>query len=356
MTAIWRSDGATWRLLAPAGFPDEAALHSLVEAAPQMLPLAGAPQLVVLGREVRLGNGYADLVAVEPTGRLVVIEVKLARNAEARRAVVAQILTYAAYLRGLEPSTLETEVLGDHLYRRGYETISAAMAANDQAGSFDDSGFAEGLTECLVQGRFRLILVLDEAPEELIRLVGYLEAVSDKLLIDLITVSAYEIDGSNILVPQRIDAEQQRVTTPVERVARKAQGRLVEGAGDFAASIHDAPEQERAALQQLCEWAISLEAQGLVKLSTYHGITKRLTLLPRLRTDNVGLVTIWNENGGYLQFWRSVFERRAPASLPRVEALIAPTPVGQGTVTHIITSELLDALTSAYREAATGQA
>ena len=65
-----------------------------------MLPLAGAPRLVMLGREVPLGTGYADLLAVERSGRLVLIEVKLARNAEARRAVVAQILAYAAFLGG----------------------------------------------------------------------------------------------------------------------------------------------------------------------------------------------------------------------------------------------------------------
>src|SRR5947208_11899103 len=96
MTAIWRNDGSGWRALRPTGFPDEAALHRLVEEAPQMLPLAGTPRLVVVGREVQLGGGYADLLAVEPSGRLAVIEVKLARNAEARRAVVAQVLTYAA--------------------------------------------------------------------------------------------------------------------------------------------------------------------------------------------------------------------------------------------------------------------
>ena len=100
MTAIWLNDKEAWRLVAPSGFPDEAALHTLVEQAPQILPLAGAPSLVVLGREVQLGSGSADLIAVEPSGRLVVIEVKLARNAEARRAIVAQVLTYAAFLKG----------------------------------------------------------------------------------------------------------------------------------------------------------------------------------------------------------------------------------------------------------------
>lgn len=41
------------------------------------------------GSEVRLGSGYADLLAVETGGRPVLIEVKLAYNAEARRAGVA---------------------------------------------------------------------------------------------------------------------------------------------------------------------------------------------------------------------------------------------------------------------------
>ena len=50
-----------------------------------------------------LGNGYADLLAVEPPGRMVVIEVKLARNSEARRAIVAQVLTYAGFLNCLDP-------------------------------------------------------------------------------------------------------------------------------------------------------------------------------------------------------------------------------------------------------------
>ena len=76
-------------------------MRSLVEEAPELLPLSGTPHLVVLGREIYLGGGKADLIAVEPSGRLVVIEVKLEKNAEARRAVVAQIFTYAAFLHGL---------------------------------------------------------------------------------------------------------------------------------------------------------------------------------------------------------------------------------------------------------------
>lgn len=134
MTALWHNHGSGWRALASAGFPDEAALHTLVEGAPQLLPLSGSPRLVVVGREVRLGSGYADLVAVEPSGRLAVIEVKLASNAKARRAVVAQVLTYAAVIYGLDVETLERDILGKQLHERGYDSLVGAMSANDQEG------------------------------------------------------------------------------------------------------------------------------------------------------------------------------------------------------------------------------
>jgi hypothetical protein len=44
---------------------------------------------------------------------------------------------------------------------------------------------------------------LDETPAEQVQLVGYLESVSSGLILDLITVSAYELGSEQILVPQR---------------------------------------------------------------------------------------------------------------------------------------------------------
>ena len=63
MAAIWQNEGHDWVLATPVGFAAEQKLHDLVEQAPQVLPLAGAPRLVMLGREVRCGSGAADLVA-----------------------------------------------------------------------------------------------------------------------------------------------------------------------------------------------------------------------------------------------------------------------------------------------------
>jgi hypothetical protein len=43
----------------------EAPCRRLVEGPPQLLPLSGEPTVVMLGREVQCGPGFADLVGVD---------------------------------------------------------------------------------------------------------------------------------------------------------------------------------------------------------------------------------------------------------------------------------------------------
>jgi hypothetical protein len=53
-----------------------------------------------------------------------------------------------------------------------------------------------------------------------------------------------------------------------------------------------------------------------------------------------------------VQVWKSVFERRAPDTLPRVESAIAPVQMGQGKAVRDLSAEVLEALRGAYQEAA----
>ena len=351
MTAIWQQAGEGWQLLKAAGFPDEATLHAVVERSPMLLPLAGQPQLAVVGREVALGGNYADVIALETTGRPVVIEVKLAKSAESRRAVVAQVLAYAAFLHTLTVEQLESDILGPQLRSRNFVSLSQAVQAVDQEGSFDEGGFRQALAEHLAAGSFRLVLVLDSAPEELIRLVGYLEAMTEKLVIDLVTVAAFDIGGSTILVPQRVDPE--RVDSPrgPTRIPA-ARGRLSDGPADFTASIPRAVDDEKPILERLARWAAELEQKGFARLFSFKGARDEVILLPKLQPDNVGLVTIWNDGGrAHLAVWKTVFDRKAPNSVLPVETLIAPLRIGQGNYISPITEPLLEALTAAYAEA-----
>lgn len=352
VSALWNDDGSGWRLADPAGFPDELTLHRLVQKEPRLLPLSGAPRLVVLGSEVALGSGYADLVGIEPSGRPVIVEVKLARNAEARRAVVSQVLAYAAHLHGLGAAEFERDVVGSHLRRQGHESLAAAVAANDQEGQFDPELFSEALGDHLARGRVRAVFVLDDAPPELVRLVGYLETVADGLTIDLITVTLYEIGDQRILVPQRVDPERRTLEEPrPARASSPARGTLSEGSEAFVASIADAMEAHRPHLARLGEWARGLEAEGLARLFSFRGASGRVTLLPYLPGEDAGLVTVWNDGGCYISLWESVFRRRAPTSIERVQELSGLRPLGQGRTVREPSDDLLAAIADAYRAA-----
>lgn len=114
---------------------------------------------------------------MESTGRLVIIEVKLADNAESRRAVVAQVLSCAGYPQGLDPEQLESQILAPYLTSR--TSVLAAAEAADQQHALDP--FGDGLARSLADSSFRLVIVLDSAPDELVQVVGYRQSVTDKI-------------------------------------------------------------------------------------------------------------------------------------------------------------------------------
>lgn len=312
-----------------------------------MLPLAGSPQLAVLGREVRLGAGYADLLAVESSGRLVIIEVKLAGNAEARRAVVAQVLSYAGYLQGLDPGQLESLVLGGHLGASG--SVLELAQAGARAGEVDPAAFMDGLARSLSEGSFRLVIVLDSVPDELVQVVGYLQSVTEKIDIDLVAVTAYDAGESTVVVPQRVEpGSRPRHLTAGQASARQAALRSP-GAGEFRMAISEAPAGQQELLRRACNWAEALEQEGIALLVTSRGSSGIVSLLPRLADGTAGLVAIYHDvKSAYIMFTRTVFERRAPQSLPAVEAALG----SRLTSTHTLPDGLLDALTAAYRESA----
>lgn len=357
MTGIWTNKGDGWGLDAPQPFQDEASLHRLIQLNPELLPIAGSLRLLILGSEVQLGNGYADILAVEPTGRPTIIEVKLARNAEARRGIVSQILAYAAFLRGMSVEGLEQGPLRRALADAGHGSLLEAAMAQDQEGAIDSDSFTNSMQDYLDEGNFRLVLVLDEVSAELERIVAYLDTITvHALTVDLITLNIYDVNGAKVALPQRVapDLSAMPVSTATDR--RKSSGRsgeLTDGADVFRDSIEDIEGETGETFGKLIEWAEEIASLPNVRLFTFSGVGgRRITLLPRIMPDRAGLVTLWNdERRPYMSVWRSVFERHAPGSIKSVEEAIAPTELGQGNTLSHITDEVLDTFTAAYEEA-----
>lgn len=356
MSGIWEKKESGWRTVPSRPFDNEGELHDLVEGNIHMLPLAGSPRLFVLGREVPLGRGYADLLAVEESGRPVIVEVKLARSPEAKRAIVAQVLSYAAYLQGYDTLSLSNGPLKNPLAKSGHESILQAVKAQDQENAVDSDTFEASMQEYLEKGIYRLVLILDETSIELERIAAYLDSVTTThaLALDLISFSIYEVNGAEIAMPQRVspDLSEISASVAVSTTNRATKGNLSEGTDAFVDSLNGINDDEKEVFDRLLIWAELVGELPGVNLSTYAGVNQnRFTLLPRFVSEKAGLVTIWNDNRKpFVQFWRSVFERLAPDSIQSVEQA-AGVEIGQGNTVSGASPALLDALTAAYREA-----
>ncbi len=361
MSDIWRKDGEKWSLLGPSDFHNEQELHDRIVEAPEMLPLGGQPQIVAAYREVPLGGGSADVLAFADNGRPVVIEVKLSRNAEARRAVVAQALAYAAALHRTTVEQLEGNILGSHLQQDGHASLADALGEEE----VDTGEFYDNLAQHLAEGSFRIVFVLDEAPAPLVRLTGYLEAIAGSILVDLVTVSAYEVNGAQILLPQRVDPEHvpepalpQRSATRWSRPAPTSRG--TSQFREVVEALEDVVQRER--LRQLVEWAEKHAADGLWRLFTSEGKTVHGLLL-RLPDENVTIAAVYvpkdAPQNDYLWLQLGVARRRAGGSVETLaRAAGLETELAKGNRAggaEAITPELLDAVVEAYREASEGR-
>jgi hypothetical protein len=350
VTGIWHDEGKGLVPLPAQPYANEQALHSSIERAPAMLPLPGQPRLVILGREVQLGNGYADLVAVDAdSGRPVVIEVKLAANSD-RRAVFAQVLGYASYVFRLSATAFE-ELMQPHVAARGHATVADAVAAEIGDGSFDIETFRIGMAEELEKGNARCVVVLDAAPTDLIELAGYLQTVTnDRLDIDLVTVMAYNVRGSQVLVPQLVEPER-ALAASVRLTGVQGEAKPTPGSASFRDSVDSADPVHRESLRQLCDWAERLESDGLATLFTTVG-KGRWVLNPRLPGQSRGMFTIWNDGGAYVSPQRSVIQDEAPNTLARLDHRL-PGEIRQNNYLKSEISEgALALLRSAYEEAA----
>ncbi len=303
------------------------------------------------------GSGRSiDLLALDGEGNLVVIELKRTQTGDHSEL---QAIRYAAMVANM---TLEQaiEAHRGYLVRRGREE-DARIQVLDHLRVADESD-AELHAE-----RPRIILASAGFSTELTTSVLWLR--DGGMDISCVRLRLYQsgdgmlLDTSQIIpLPEASDyLVKIREREFVERNQRR-KGQLTPGAEAFKETISASPVESQAMLVRLHEWATSLENEGLCRLATYFGTgvsEGETSLLMRLEPEKAGLVCFYNYQGktrtysgnARIQFFRSVFERRAPNSISAVESHISPKQIGQGNWIGDISVALLDALTDAYREA-----
>lgn len=155
----------------PGGY-DEKWLQELLFAHPELIPLeriemgsglsGSAAAVVPLCRELTLsrdgGVVYLDLLCVTRSGRLMLIECKLWRNPQARREVVAQILEYAALLKGWSFGDLTARLKQQRKWQGDNPTHAHALRTWPD---LDEARFVDAVSRSLASGDFHLVIAGD---------------------------------------------------------------------------------------------------------------------------------------------------------------------------------------------------
>ncbi len=216
---------------------------------------ASTRRWILIKREalVRGASGQAwsaDHLFVDDEAVPTIVEVKRSTNTQLRREVVGQLLEYVANLRASTSaddlrSAHEAAILGNQ-----GEPEAALQQALGIAMSADEYWAAVG--ENLARGRIRGFVVADEIPEELRRIIEYLnEQLGDSRFLALEVPQFKAAHGVTTLVPQIVAGS---LEPPVKQASSRPGGPW--DADRLIAAIEEKGEAGAAeAARSLLRWA-----------------------------------------------------------------------------------------------------
>jgi hypothetical protein len=203
---ILRVLGDTVSVAAESRFDSEERLRSAVAAHPEVLPSEdiGLGPLITLGIEVDFGSGPIDLLAVDPTGRLVIAEFKRGSENPDVRKVVAQVLDYGSSVWRTSVEQLEALCVrsrwGPQVAIVNHVEERLSKLGDDV---FDPDAFRTGLAACLDTGTFVFLYVGRDLDDRTRRIMTYL-AEGPRMSFFAVEVDYYRgaDDEMNVLVPR----------------------------------------------------------------------------------------------------------------------------------------------------------
>ena len=203
---ILRVDDGRVSVARAARFQTEDELHRAVADHPEVLPsedLRLGP-LTAIASKLTLESWELDLLAVDPRGRLVIIEFKTGTENHDVRKVIAQMLDYGSLLWGRTYEDVATlcknsigfgGTLGDH--------VSERLAAIGYAG-FDPVAFEDAVETGLASGDFVFMYVARDLDERTRRIMSYLSE-GPHMSFFAVEVDCFRDDtSSTVLVPRTV--------------------------------------------------------------------------------------------------------------------------------------------------------
>ena len=216
----------TRKKLGVVSYQSERELEEVVAANPYLLTEDDEPEPVLIASQVNLpGAGTADLIFLDPSGQITVVEVKLGRNSQSRREVVGQVFDYVSTLAD------HTLVELDEFTNGGLD--QALRSFSDPEDGSDYEQLRRTCSTELRAGKVRVTIVVDAASDSLVRIMSFMNEHSD-LDVRLIAVQKHEQDGIEVFAPQPIVVAREE-----KAVGRRTRAEVSEKLADAVAAFDE---------------------------------------------------------------------------------------------------------------------
>jgi len=204
MKIIWRQKGSGWEVATGHIYRDEAQLQSFLAENPVLIPFEDTSDQIlhpkVMLREAGLpGSGSSDIVGVDETGSVTVIECKLAANPEVKRKVIGQVLEYAAYL-WRKPYSFLDDLAQKRLQKPLAQAVFDQLDEEARA-DWDEPALIQATANRLLSSEFGIIIAVDSMNDELRRTIEFLTQGPSRLEAFALELTFFTSGDREILVP-----------------------------------------------------------------------------------------------------------------------------------------------------------
>ena len=220
MGVLLRQNGGKWQSIERFTFDNESQLQKMLYASPELIA-ADPEEVIVFTSEAGLpGSGYTDLIGVTGTGKILIVETKLARNAEIRRKVIGQVFEYAAYLWGMSFDQLD----GFFAHTESASILDLLLQKDD---GLDRERLQNDITATLTDGSFDLPIAVDEINPELEKIIAFLSSRKAAIRLEALEVEAYKHNNVELVVPHRhgqidVQSNSSSSSTTLDRIMAEA--------------------------------------------------------------------------------------------------------------------------------------
>lgn len=244
-----RRKGGDWRAPIVRRYENERELQLLLSESPTLIAQF-LPGIVIVDELPIPGIGSLDLAAIQPDGKIILVECKLGSNSQIRREVVGQIFAYAAGLWQLSFEEFDENFARCSQYPSLIEAVEDTLSVADRD-HWDRETFRKRVAQNLVDGRFALIIAVDSITPELKKIVPYINAHTNGdvefLALEIARICDDEIE---IVTPMTYGQES------IDTKAQSRSAKHVWTVDDYRASLREFSDNVQSAVEGVLEFSL----------------------------------------------------------------------------------------------------